>query len=305
MNKCFADIIVAEAERINCFLEKCPQLALGDDPRWEKVLEAEKYALSAGGKRIRPVFTVEFYKLFSGCDAAPNFVYEAACALEMTHTFSLIHDDMPERDDDDMRRGRPATHIAYGNAMGLLAGDGLAILPYEVLSQLAIDGKISFETAVELINILSKNAGNRGMIAGQVLDLWSEERVDGVDDAFLRKMSHLKTGRMLIASCVFGAILAGADDGMIRSAEVYAENVGLAFQIVDDVLDVTSTAEDLGKPIGSDSDRKKITFADTLGIDGALKEAERLSHIAADEISKYPGSELLCEFALELSHRKK
>ena len=305
MNKVFSDIIAADAEKINCFLKDCPQLEMGENSPWEKVLEAEKYALSAGGKRIRPVLAVEFYKLFSGNDAAPDYVYEAACALEMTHTFSLIHDDMPEMDDDDLRRGRPATHIAYGNAIGLLAGDGLAILPYEILSQMALDSKITSETAIKLINTLSQNAGNRGMIAGQVLDLWSEERSDGITDPFLRKMSHLKTGRMLIASCVFGAILAGADDEQLKSAEIYAENVGLAFQIIDDVLDVTSTAEDLGKPIGSDIDRKKSTFADILGIDGALNEAERLSNLAADEISKYSRSELLCEFALSLAHRKK
>lgn len=305
MNKLYADIIAAEAERINEFLANCPQLEIAENSPWERVLEAEKYALSAGGKRIRPVLAVEFYKLFSGSDIAPDYVCEAACTLEQTHTFSLIHDDMPEMDNDDLRRGKPATHIAYGNAAGLLAGDGLAILPYEILSQMAIDGKLPSETAVKLINTLSKNAGNRGMIAGQMLDLWSEERTDGITDAFLRKMSHLKTGRMLIASCVFGAILADADEAQLRSAEVYAENVGLAFQIVDDVLDVTSTSEDLGKPIGSDSGRNKATFADILGIDGALKEAKRLSTAAADEISKYPRSELLREFALSLAHRKK
>ena len=305
MNKAFSDIIAAEAEKINFFLESCPQLDIRENSPWEKVLEAEKYALSAGGKRIRPVLAVEFYKLFSGAETVPDFVYEAACTLEQTHTFSLIHDDMPEMDDDDLRRGRPATHIAYGNALGLLAGDGLAILPYEILSQMSVEGKISHKIAVKLINTLSKNAGNRGMIAGQVLDLWSEDRPEGVDDAFLRKMSHLKTGRMLIASCVFGAILAEADDEKLRSAEIYAENVGLAFQIVDDVLDVTSSAEDLGKPIGSDIERKKSTFSDTLGIEGALSEAERLSKIAACEISKYPNGGLLSEFALELAHRKK
>lgn len=305
MNKTFSDVITSEAEKINRFLGDCPQLEISENSPWEKVLEAESYALSAGGKRIRPVLAVEFYKLFSGADTVPDFVYEAACTIEQTHTFSLIHDDMPEMDDDDLRRGRPATHIAYGDAIGLLAGDGLAILPYEILSQLAIDGKMPSDTAVKLINVLSKNAGNRGMIAGQVLDLWSEDRDDGIDDAFLRKMSHLKTGRMLIASCVFGAILAGADDEQLKSAEIYAENVGLAFQIVDDVLDVTSSAEDLGKPIGSDVERKKATFADILGVDGALNEAERLSRVAANEISKYPNSELLSEFALELAHRKK
>ena len=305
MNKAFSEEIALEAEKINRCLEECKFLEIAENSPWERVLEAEKYALSAGGKRIRPVLAIEFYKLFSGEKTVPDYVYSAACALEMTHTFSLIHDDMPEMDDDDLRRGKPATHVEFGAAIGLLSGDGLAILPYELLSSLALDSKISAETAVKLIKILSESAGNRGMIAGQVLDLWSEERSDGVDCAFLRKMSDLKTGRMLRASCVFGAVLAGADDEKLKSAEVYAEKVGLAFQIVDDVLDVTSTAEALGKPIGSDIERKKLTFADALGIDGAIKEAEKLSKEASDELEKYSGSELLREFAISLAKRKK
>lgn len=305
MNELYSKIITFDAEKINGCLKSCPQLQVVESSPWEEVLEAESYALSAGGKRIRPVLAVEFYKLFSGQSEAPDWVYEASCALEMTHTFSLIHDDMPEMDNDDLRRGRPATHIKYGNAVGLLAGDGLAILPYEILSQMALDGKISAETAVKLINLLANGAGNKGMIAGQMLDLWSEERTDGIDEAFLRKMSGLKTGCLLMASCLFGGVLAGADEKMLKNAEIYAKNVGLAFQIVDDILDVTSDTETLGKPVGSDMDRKKPTFADILGIVGAKEEAVRLSKAAAEALSPYPGSGLLREFALSLAVRKK
>lgn len=295
-----------EAMKVGDFLKRCPELRLLGDTEWEKVLEAENYALLGGGKHTRAVLAVEFYKLFSGHNYAPDYVYEAACAIEMTHTFSLIHDDMPEMDNDEIRRGRLAVHAAYGSAIGLLAGDGLAILTYEILSRLALEKKITFETSVRLINILSKNAGNHGMIAGQELDLWSENRaVEDISEVFLRKMSHLKTGRMLIASCLFGAVLAEADNEQMRAAEIYAENVGLAFQIVDDILDVTSTSEELGKPTGSDADRRKPTFVDVLGLENAQKEAKRLSKIASDEIMKYHGSELLSEFAEALSLRKK
>lgn len=304
MKKIFEDGISAEVSKINGYLYNVPELEIKENSPWEKVLEAEKYALSAGGKRIRAVMVVEFYKLFSGEISPPPQVYEAACAIEMTHTFSLIHDDMPEMDDDDTRRGKPSTHIAYGTAEALLAGDGLAILPYEIIARLSEEGKISPETAVKLISVLSKNAGNKGMIAGQTLDLWSEGRHEEIDEPFLRKMSKLKTGRMLIASCVFGAVLAGADGEKLRDAEKYAENIGLAFQIIDDILDVTSDASTLGKPIGSDKERHKPTFADLLGISGAQKEAERLSGEAAGVLEKYPGSELLREYAVELCRRK-
>ena len=305
MNKEYEAVISSETAKINAFLGSCAQLESSDGSHWETVLEAEKYALSAGGKRIRPLLAVEFYKLFSGTDSAPDFVYEAAVTLEMTHTFSLIHDDMPEMDDDDLRRGKPATHVKFGTATGLLAGDGLAILPYEILADMALGGRLDPLTAVKLTKLLSANAGNRGMIAGQMLDLWSEERADAVNEDFLKEMSGFKTGCLLTASCLFGAVLAGADDERCRSAEIYAKKVGLAFQIVDDVLDVTSSPEELGKPTGSDSGREKPTFYDILGEDGALREAERLSAEAAAELEKYPGSGLLREFALSLAKRKK
>ena len=305
MNKKYEEIISTEIAKINSFISRCPQLKTVEGSPWETVLEAEKYALSAGGKRIRPLLAVEFYKLFSEADSVPDLVYEAAVTLEMTHTFSLIHDDMPEMDNDDLRRGKPATHVKYGAATGLLAGDGLAILPYEILADMALDGRISHLTAVKLIKLLSANAGNRGMIAGQMLDLWSEEKKDGINEEFLRKMSGLKTGCLLSAACLFGAVLAYASEEQCRSAKIYAKNVGLAFQIVDDVLDVTSSPEALGKPTGSDSERGKPTFYDILGPDGALKEAKRLSQAAADELDKYPNSGLLRQLALSLAVRNK
>lgn len=301
----YSDRLRLEAEKINACLSAFPELKISENSPWEKVLEAENYALSAGGKRIRAALCVMFYELFSGCKNIPEYVYEAACAIEMMHTFSLIHDDMPEMDDDDLRRGKPAVHVAFGNAVGLLSGDGLAILPFEIISRLASEGKINPETAIKLIGILSGCAGNRGMIAGQMLDLWSEDNPERIDEGFLVKMSELKTGKMLIASCLFGAVLADADEMQMKSAEIYAKNVGLAFQIVDDILDLTSTKEELGKPIGSDLERHKPTFADVLGLENSQNEARRLSKAAADEIGKYPGGGLLAELAVGLADRKK
>lgn len=305
MKKEYSEEVAAQVQKINAFLSKCPQLEKRENSPWEKVLEAENYALSVGGKRIRPLLAVEFYRMFTGCEEVPDFVYEAVCTLEMTHTFSLIHDDMPEMDDDELRRGMPATHVKYGAAVGLLAGDGLAILPYEILSQMALEGKIPFDTAVALINSLSHNAGNSGMIAGQVLDLWSEENPEGIDEVFLRKMSDLKTGCLLTAACEFGAILAGADSEALERVEIYAKNVGLAFQIVDDILDVTSDTETLGKPVMSDRRREKPTFADIYGLKGAADKAKQLSASAAEAIEIFPHSEFLQEFAMSLAVRNK
>ncbi len=305
MNKEYSAAVADDVLKINSRLLACPELCVkGREPEL-RVIEAENYALSVGGKRIRPVLAIEFYRLFSESGSVPDWVYDAAIALEMTHTFSLIHDDMPEMDDDELRRGMPATHVKYGADVGLLAGDGLAIAAYEVLSRLALEGKIPAETAVKLIHILSSGAGNRGMIAGQMLDLWSEKNHGGVDEAFLRKMSNRKTGCLLKASCLFGAVMANAGDEGISRAESYAEKVGLAFQIVDDVLDVTSSEETLGKPVLSDRERGKPTFADILGLEGAMAEAKRLSELAAKELEEYPRSGLLREFALSLAERKK
>lgn len=268
------------------------------DTEEQKVIDAEFYALTAGGKRIRPVLCIEFYKLFGG----KSDVTEIAACLELMHTFSLIHDDMPEMDNDDMRRGKPSVHCAYGADTALLAGDGLAILPFEIISDKTLKGDISADTAVKLINCLSKAAGNLGMIMGQLLDLISEGKE--VDPDFLKRMSSLKTGCILSASAQFGAILAGTGENNIKKATKYAENIGLAFQITDDILDITGSETELGKPVGSDEKRLKDTYATIMGIDSAYEEAKRYTEIAVSAISDTPGSELLCELAYDLLDRK-
>ena len=230
-------------------------------------------------------------------------ISDIAICLEMIHTFSLIHDDMPEMDNDDLRRGKPSCHIAYGTDIALLAGDGLSLLPFEIISDKAKSGKISYETAVRLMSELSGAAGHRGMIMGQELDLCSEGI--GADREFLTKMSSLKTGCLLKASCKFGAILAGCGDKEINAAETYAENLGLSFQIVDDILDVVGDEKLLGKPIGSDKERNKNTFADIMGIEKVEKLACEYTAAAVEAIKDYEGSQFLCELANSLLIRKK
>lgn len=298
MNQAFKDRLESDIAAVNLALESCRYLESGSGEA-QKVIRAENYALSAGGKRIRPVLCMEFYRLFGGTQD----VSDIAVCLEMIHTFSLIHDDMPEMDNDDLRRGKPSCHIAYGADIALLAGDGLSLLPFELISDKAKSGEISFETAVSLINELSRAAGSRGMILGQELDLYSE----GIcaDAEFLTKMSSLKTGCLLKAACRFGAILAGGSEKQLSAAEAYAENLGLAFQIIDDILDVVGDEKLLGKPIGSDKERNKNTFADVLGIDNAEKLAAEYTASAVNAIREYEGSQFLCELANSLLIRKK
>jgi polyprenyl synthetase len=295
MSEAFKERLSSDIEAVNSALKSCPYLRCEQ----EKVIQAENYALSAGGKRIRPVLCTEFYRLFGGTQD----ISDIAICLEMIHTFSLIHDDMPEMDNDDLRRGKPSCHIAYGTDIALLAGDGLSLLPFEIISDKAKSGKISYETAVRLMSELSGAVGHRGMIMGQELDLCSEDI--SVDADFLTRMSSLKTGCLLKASCKFGAILAGCGDKEINAAETYAENLGLAFQIVDDILDVVGDEKLLGKPIGSDKERNKNTFADIMGIEKAEKLACEYTAAAVEAIKDYEGSQFLCELANSLLTRKK
>lgn len=292
------ELFERELAAVNTALQSCQYLKHGDSET-DKVLAAESYALSAGGKRIRPILCMEFYRLFGGMED----ISDIAICLELIHTFSLIHDDMPEMDNDDFRRGMPSCHIAYGTACALLAGDGLSLLPFEIISDMCSSGRITAEVAVKLMGYLSKAAGSQGMIMGQMMDLYSEGISCDID--FLTEMSSLKTGCLLKASCVCGAILAGASEEGIKAAEAYATNLGLAFQIIDDILDVTGDEALLGKPIGSDKCRNKNTFADILGIQGAAQLAASYTDKAISAVNGIDGSELLCELASDLLLRNK
>lgn len=287
-----------DANRIEACLESIANEQMRLCPS-KRVIEAESYSLLAGGKHIRAILCLEFYKLFGG----KNNVDQIASCLELVHTFSLIHDDMPEMDNDDLRRGKPSCHIAFDNATALLAGDGLAILPYEIISSMAKDNMISCEVAVKLINLLATSSGNSGMISGQMMDLLGEKQP--LDREQIARMYKCKTGALIKCSCLFGAVLANADEDMLTDAAVYADNVGLAFQLVDDLLDVTSTNDVLGKPVGSDASKHKNTLLNFVGSETASRIINDATENAVAAIKKYGNSDFLVWLAYELSTRKK
>ncbi len=259
--------------------------------------QAMKYSLLSGGKRIRPILLLEFYALCGGKgDNALNF----AAALEMIHTYSLIHDDLPCMDNDDMRRGRPSCHKAFGEDTALLAGDALLTLAFKTAAE--TDG-IPADRVLKAIAVLAENAGISGMVGGQVEDLAFEKSGATLDE--LRGMYLKKTSCLLSAGAVCGSILAGADDEELKYAAEYAEKLGLAFQIIDDILDCTSDEKTLGKPIGSDEKNGKTTYVTLLGIDGAKAEAERLSNEALTALCKIKGDNAaLRELTADLLDRK-
>ena len=259
--------------------------------------EAMSYSLLSGGKRIRPILLLEFYRLFGRQDGnALNF----AAAIEMIHTYSLIHDDLPCMDNDDMRRGRPSCHKAFGEDTALLAGDALLTLAFKTAAE--TDG-IPSDRVLKAIAVLAENAGISGMVGGQVEDLAFEKSGATIDE--LRGMYLKKTSCLLSAGAVCGSILAGADEEELKYAAEYAEKLGLAFQIIDDILDCTSDEKTLGKPIGSDEKNGKTTYVTLLGIDGAKAEAERLSNEALTALCKIKGDNAaLRELTADLLDRK-
>lgn len=259
--------------------------------------QAMKYSLLSGGKRIRPILLLEFYALCGGKgDNALNF----AAALEMIHTYSLIHDDLPCMDNDDMRRGRPSCHKAFGEDTALLAGDALLTLAFKTAADTV---GIPSERVLKAISVLAEKAGICGMVGGQVEDLAFEK--SGATIEQLRGMYLKKTSCLLSAGAVCGSILAGANEEELKYAAEYAEKLGLAFQIIDDILDCTSDEKTLGKPIGSDEKNGKTTYVTLLGIDGAKAEAERLSDEALTALCKIKGDNAaLRELTADLLDRK-
>ena len=260
------------------------------------VSQAMRYSVENGGKRIRPALLLEFCRV---CGGDYKKAMPFACAIEMIHTYSLIHDDLPCMDNDDFRRGKPSCHIAFGEEYALLAGDALLTLAFET----AMKSNLSAEITVKAAKELAKAAGVMGMVGGQVLDLQNEGKEVGVSD--LQKTDELKTGELIRAACVLGCVCAGADDKKIAAAEKYAHDIGIAFQIVDDILDVTSDEETLGKPIGSDEENQKSTYVSLLGIEKSRKTAEELTLNAQKALDAFDGDvSSLKDFAEKLKNRK-
>lgn len=263
------------------------------------VTDAMRYSIRNGGKRVRPMLTLAFCRL---CGGEPEKALPFACAVEMIHTYSLIHDDLPCMDDDDLRRGNPACHKQFGECYALLAGDGLLTLAFETLTKAS---DIAAANVVRAVRVLADCAGVSGMIGGQVIDLLSEEAEP--DFALLQLIDRLKTGALIEAAVVLGCIAAGVtDDKILLAAKTYAQNIGLVFQIVDDMLDVTSNSEELGKPVGSDAKNEKVTFVKLLGLEKCRALADSLTQDAVDALQEISGdTEFLETFARKLAVRKK
>lgn len=259
------------------------------------VADAMDYSLEAGGKRIRPVLVLAFCHMCGGDyrkAAAP------AAAIEMIHTFSLIHDDLPCMDNDDFRRGKPSCHKKFGEACAVLAGDALAIRPFQVIAESELNDSMK----IKLIAELACSSGAEGMIGGQIIDMENEQR-STVNGENLRMMYALKTGRLIKTSCVMGCIAAEASDEQVKNAEEYAHCLGLAFQIIDDILDVTGDEAALGKPIGSDAEENKTTFVTLYGIENAKEEAVKLTDKAMKILGRFDNNEFLIELTKYLLDR--
>ncbi len=268
-----------------------------NDNQIGELLDAERYTVFAGGKRIRPALVIEFCRLFGGDERA---ALPFAAAVEMIHSYSLIHDDLPCIDDDALRRGRPTCHKVYGEAVALLAGDALLTYAFEITAQ---NRHVSEQVAASAVVALAKAAGSFGMVGGQIIDLLGERTE--LDFGTLLRLHRLKTGALIRASALLGCMAAelDKDDRRTLAAINYAEKIGLSFQIIDDILDVTGDTKTLGKTSGNDADHNKTTFMTYFSPEDAKKYATELTEMAVAAISDYPGSEGLCALAYYLLDR--
>lgn len=282
-------------------IENALQSYLQEEPQLYGVLwDSMRYSVGAGGKRVRPQLTLEFCKLCGGnAESALPF----ACAVELIHTYSLIHDDLPCMDDDGMRRGKPSNHIEFGEDTALLAGDALQSLAFEIMLSPQTLERCPADRAAAAACTLAKLCGASGMVGGQVIDLQYENKQ--ASEQIITQMHLLKTGALIKAACLMGAIVAGADKDKLNAASKYAECIGLAFQLVDDVLDVTSTSDELGKPVNSDVENNKSTLVAIYGVQECMKRAESLTNEAIDTLSIFEGdASFLCDFAQKLISRR-
>ena len=265
------------------------------------IMEAMSYSLLAGGKRLRPMLMMETFRLYNGSSKA---LRPFMAAIEMIHTYSLVHDDLPAMDNDDYRRGRKTTHVVYGEDMGILAGDALLNYAFETAFKAFVTDPENSLLTGRALTVLGEKAGIYGMIGGQVIDV--RETGHSVSKDMLDTIYKLKTSALIEASMMIGAILGGVSEEEVKKVEKIAEYVGKAFQIQDDILDVESTAEVLGKPIRSDEKNDKTTYVTLLGLEGAKKEVEKLSDEAIRLLHQLSGeNEYLERLLLWLVHRNR
>lgn len=281
---------------VDDILEEC--LSDKDNSQLQKeIYESMSYSVMAGGKRLRPILVLEAYNLFEGKDEKEVYPYMAA--IEMIHTYSLIHDDLPAMDNDDYRRGRLTNHKVYGEDMAILTGDGLLNLAYETMIK-SVDEK-NVSKSIKAMNIISNKAGVSGMIGGQVGDIKNVNK--DMDIETLDKINELKTSCLIEGSLMMGATMAGASDKELESICMAGSLIGRAFQIRDDVLDVISDSKTLGKPVLSDEKNQKKTYVDLLGIDGAKEQVRNLSDKALKIIKELGNNEFLVTLIERLVNR--
>lgn len=262
---------------------------------WDRLREAERYSLLAGGKRIRPMLVLEFCRL---CGGDVDSAMPAACAVEMLHTYSLIHDDLPCMDNDDLRRGKPTNHVVFGVCTATLAGDALQADAFAtVLKSSLPDGR-----RARCALFLAEAAGGDGMCAGQYLDTSAPQDRAGI--AGLTEVHTLKTGTLIRAACKMGVAAAGGSEKQLQAADGYGAALGLAFQIRDDMLDATATTRELGKPAGSDEREGKTTFVGLLGYEACEKKVTELTEKAKESLSEFEDAAFLSSLADALAGRK-
>lgn len=266
-----------------------------DKPHWADLYDAMRYSLLAGGKRIRPVLTLEFARL-AGLDW--HAALPVACALELVHTYSLIHDDLPCMDDDDLRRGKLTNHKVYGETLAVLAGD--ALQP-EAFRLILTAPELPADRRAACALILAEAAGADGMVAGQVIDTLHAPQ----SEAALQEVHRLKTGAMIAGACKLGAAAAGGCGALLAAAEQYGYQLGMAFQIRDDMLDVIGNAAEFGKPIGSDREEEKVTFVDLLGLEACGRRVLECTEDAKAAVAAYDASGFLRALADTLAERNK
>src|SRR3979490_2919904 len=289
--------ILAQGQRtIDATLEK-PLPAAPQRP--DSIHQAMRHSVFAGGKRLRPILCMEAARMIAG--HLREGVEELGSALEMLHTYSLIHDDLPALDNDDLRRGKPTCHVVFGEALAILAGDALQTQAYEVLARL----KCPAEARVRIIEEIARGTGTvDGMIGGQVVDLEAERTRPNA--AMLEYIHRAKTAALITASLASGGLYAGAKDHEVAKLRAFGKSVGLAFQIVDDVLDVTQTSEQLGKTAGKDTAAEKTTYPALFGIDESLRKADALVDHACEELNEFGSrASTLKDLARFLVERKK
>ncbi|MEL7501804.1 MAG: geranylgeranyl diphosphate synthase CrtE [Cyanobacteria bacterium J06554_6] len=273
----FKTYLTVQRERVEAALDRSLTVVYP-----EQIYEAMRYSLLAGGKRLRPILCLATCQLAGG---EPDMAMPTACALEMVHTMSLIHDDLPSMDDDDYRRGRLTNHKVYGEDVAILAGDALLAYAFEFIAA-QTPNRVPAERTLRVIQRLGRAVGAAGLVGGQIVDLASE----GQPDVSLDQLNFIhmhKTAALLEVSVVSGALLAGANDDTLARLTRYAQNIGLAFQIVDDVLDITSTQAELGKSIGKDEAAQKATYPSLLGLEASQQRAEQLIQSAKAELTGF------------------